>query len=93
MVDWSTFMTIDGLLHPKDSDNFMARAILDALIPGHPFTLYDNQRKAKRYMDFYDMDYEDILYPSQAFGLASSIGSAGTSTLNFVSSNLNKLYK
>lgn len=52
----------------------------------------DNQQKMEDYMAMFGLDYGDIKYPSSSLGFGASANFSG-STLNFVSSNLGRLYR
>lgn len=72
---------------------YWAKATLASLIPplGDYMKLADAQREMDEALNLYGMGYDDIKYATKTLGFRSS-GFAG-STLNFVSSNVRRLYK
>lgn len=89
-VNWSRDFSASALYEPRSKSELHQRAVLDAIIPWHPFTIYDNEKRIERSLDYSGFGYEDILYPSDWSGPVSS---GASQTLNFLSKNIEKLYK
>lgn len=63
-------------------------------IPGISWNIaiYEGNRSNESYLDRYDMDWSDVKSPNKLPGNAS-VGSGYARALNYVSSNLHKLYR
>ena len=56
------------------------------------FSALESSRRVKSDLDNYGYDYEDIKWPYTGYS-GYSTGSSGLQTLNYVSSNVGKLYR
>ena len=89
-IDWSRDWNYESLKEPRTESEYVQREVLDNLLPWHPYTIYDQKRKLTRYMDFYGYDWDDVLYPSEH---QLGYGSGTSGSIQWVSSNIRKLYK
>lgn len=74
------------------TDYLLSSIVAGLPVVGSIYRAWDNMTYLDDYMVNTGLDYGDILYPTRVTG-SSSVSSAGSSVLNFVSSNIEKLYR
>lgn len=74
------------------TDYLLSSVVAGLPVVGPMYRAYDNMSYLDDYMRNSGLGYGDILYPTRVTG-SSSVSSAGSSVLNFVSSNIEKLYR
>lgn len=80
----------NDLYHPSNSSEYMHREFWDTLLPWHPYTAYDKENSMKDYMKNRGLTWSDVKYPSQH---STGVGASAVGALNYVSSNIYKLYR
>lgn len=82
----------DWLYGPWNEEKYNQYLLLSLFPPANAYMNYLlDKRNDKKILDRYDMTYEDI-YDPRNLRQSSSYGGVYRSSLNFVSSNINRLY-